>query len=273
MSKIENKFTLTREQSLFLAKKKWDENIYCGMKMENRNVTFPETQTILQGVNVGRLALDDIQAILNMRDGWRYVLDTLDAPLDLAYLCRLNGFVSRQHPCCHEFSHRYAYCENSGLVVARRPCRAGGKCVLRTGAVGISGTVYTPPLPDEEKARRELAALVASGGNSPTENATATAPDKATAIALDKATAIALDIFLWCARAQLFWDGNKRTSLLAANKVLVCAGCGVLTITDPFLPEFNTLLTQYYETGNGEDLRQFLFDNAISGIEFCSMMR
>ena len=37
MSKFKDKFHLTPEQSLFLAKKKWDENAYCGMKMENRS--------------------------------------------------------------------------------------------------------------------------------------------------------------------------------------------------------------------------------------------
>ena len=47
MSKFEDKFHLSPEQSLFLAKKKWDENVYCGMKMENRAVTFPQTQTIV----------------------------------------------------------------------------------------------------------------------------------------------------------------------------------------------------------------------------------
>ena len=37
MSMFEDKFHLSPEQSLFLAKKKWDENVYCGMKMENRS--------------------------------------------------------------------------------------------------------------------------------------------------------------------------------------------------------------------------------------------
>lgn len=63
-----DKYKLTPQQNLFLAKKKWDENVYCGMKMENRAVTFPQTQTILNGVNVPNVQLDDIQAILNMRD-------------------------------------------------------------------------------------------------------------------------------------------------------------------------------------------------------------
>ena len=52
---------MTPEQSLFLAKKKWDENVYSGMRMESRNITFPQTKTILQGVNVPNVQLDDIQ--------------------------------------------------------------------------------------------------------------------------------------------------------------------------------------------------------------------
>jgi len=55
--------------------KKWDENVYCGMRMENRAVTFPQTQTILSGVNVPNVRLDDVQAILNMRDAWRYLMN------------------------------------------------------------------------------------------------------------------------------------------------------------------------------------------------------
>ena len=41
------------------AKKRWDENVYCGMRMEDRNITFPQTKTILQGVNVSSVQLDD----------------------------------------------------------------------------------------------------------------------------------------------------------------------------------------------------------------------
>ena len=59
-----DKYNLTPEQSIFLAKKKWDENVYCGMKMENRAVTFPQTRTILNGVNVPNVLINDIQAIL-----------------------------------------------------------------------------------------------------------------------------------------------------------------------------------------------------------------
>ncbi|WP_418462258.1 hypothetical protein [Frisingicoccus sp.] len=62
--RFKDRFHMTFEQNLFLAKKKWDENVYCGMRMENRAVTFPQTRTILDGVNVPSVQLDDIQAIL-----------------------------------------------------------------------------------------------------------------------------------------------------------------------------------------------------------------
>ena len=64
------------------------------MKMENRNITFPQTKTILEGINVSGVTLDDITAVLNMRDAWKYILDTFDSKLDLEYILKLNSFIS-----------------------------------------------------------------------------------------------------------------------------------------------------------------------------------
>lgn len=220
MSKFEDRFHLTPEQSLFLAKKKWDENVYCGMKMENRAVTFPQTQTILNGVNVPNVQLDDIQAILNMRDAWKFLLSTVNEEVTFEYWCKLNEYIAR----------------NEALEWGE----------LRTGNVGISGTDYEPPIPNKEKTIKEL------------ENILST-PDVS---ATDKA----LEAFVWGARGQFFWDGNKRTSLMLANKILVSSGSGIMTITDKYMEQFNTLLLNYYNTGESEELKQFLYKNAIQGI-------
>lgn len=56
------------------------------------------------------------------------------------------------------------------------------------------------------------------------------------------ATDKALEAFTWGARGQFFWDGNKRTSLLLANKILVSSGAGIMTITDKYMEQFNSLL-------------------------------
>ncbi|MGN0180189.1 MAG: Fic family protein [Monoglobaceae bacterium] len=217
--KFTDKYKLTPEQSLFLAKKKWDENVYCGMKMENRAVTFPQTKTILNGVNVPNVQLDDIQAILNMRDAWKHLLNTINEPVTIEYMCKLNEYIAR----------------NEALEWGK----------LRTGTVGISGTDYTPPVPQKEAIQQELAGIL---------NADVSATEKA------------LNAFVWGARGQFFWDGNKRTSLTLANKILVEAGAGILTITDKHMEQFNVLLLDYYNTGISGALKVFLYENAIQGI-------
>ena len=95
MPNFTDKYHLTQEQNIFLAKKKWDENVYCGMRMENRAITFPQTKTILNGVNVPNVQIDDIQAVLNMRDAWKYLLSTISEPITLDYLCKLNEYIAR----------------------------------------------------------------------------------------------------------------------------------------------------------------------------------
>ena len=220
MSKFEDRFHLTPEQSLFLAKKKWDENVYCGMKMENRAVTFPQTQTILNGVNVPNVQLDDIQAILNMRDAWKFLLSTVNEEVTFEYWCKLNEYIAR----------------NEALEWGK----------LRTGNVGISGTDYEPPIPNKEKTIKELENILSTPDVSVTDKA--------------------LEAFVWGARGQFFWDGNKRTSLMLANKILVSSGSGIMTITDKYMEQFNTILLNYYNTGKSEELKQFLYKNAIQGI-------
>lgn len=215
-----DKYSLTKAQSLFLAKKLWDENVYCGMRMENRNVTFPQTKTILEGINIPDVSLDDITAILNMRDAWKYLLGTVDERLDLDYVCKLNSFIAR----------------NESLEWG----------VLRYGGVGISGTEYKPPVPVREKVESEIRGILFS---------------------YDTPTARALDLFCYITYNQLFWDGNKRTALVAANKLLVSSGCGFMTINEKGIPQFNTLLKEMYDTGNNGNLKQFLYSDAILGLD------
>ena len=77
----------------------------------------------------------------------------------------------------------------------------------------------------------------------------------------------AITLFCWGTRGQFFWDGNKRTSLILANKILLEAGAGMLTITEKNMEEFNRLLVNFYNTGAAEELMQFLYDRALQGID------
>ena len=219
-TKYPDRFSLDRNQSLFLAKKLWDENVYCGMRMENRNVSFPQTKTILEGLNVPQVSIDDITAILNMRDAWKHLLQTVDCKLDLDYICTLNSFIAR----------------NEALEWG----------VLRYGKVGISGTDYSPPILIREQVESEIRRIVSS---------------------YESTTEKSLDLFCYITYNQLFWDGNKRTALTAANKLLVSHGCGLLTIKDKDMEQFNTLLRDMYNTSDSKELKRFLYSKAIQGLE------
>lgn len=129
-------FNLDRKQSIFLAKKLLDENVYCCMRMDGRNVTFPQTKTILEGVNVPEVALEDILAIINMRDAWKYLIESVDAKLDLDYICRLNSFIAKDE------------------------ALAWG--VLHSCSAGIPGTDYKPPVPVREKAEADIRRILSA---------------------------------------------------------------------------------------------------------------
>lgn len=124
---------LTREQNIFLAKKTFVELVFNAAYIEGCNVTFPQTQTILDGAVVNGVAVSDIQTILNLRDAWKYCIENVDAPLELEFVCKINEFVSR----------------NESLQWG----------TLRTGTVGVGD--FIPSVPVEEKVVEELKRIAA----------------------------------------------------------------------------------------------------------------
>ncbi len=199
---------MTREQNVFLAKKIFVELVYNTAYIEGCNVTFPQTQTIIDGAVVNGVAVDDIQTVLNLRDGWRYMINSLDEELTLEYVMKVNEYVSR----------------NESLQWG----------VLRTGTVGVGD--YVPDIPETESVIREIERI--NGIADPTERA--------------------LDYFAYACKAQLFWDGNKRTSTIVASKILIENGCGILTIGKDNAEEFNTALNNWYLKNELQPLEQCL---------------
>lgn len=218
--KYDDKYHLTREENIFLAKKCLVGNIYNSAKLEGLNVTFPETKTILEGVNVSNLKLDDITCILNLRDAWREVLNDIDKELNLDYICYINSFVSR----------------NESLKWG----------VLRNGNVGITGVDYIPSVPVKENVEKELENILKIRSN----------------------TLKAIKLMLFCMRSQLFWDGNKRTSTIIANKIMIENGAGIITIKEKDIINFNKLLTEFYNTNIDDKIVDFLYNNCIFGIDY-----
>lgn len=217
---MENKYHLTLEQNIFLAKRNLVDNVYANARMEGLNITFPQTKTILEGINVPQLNLDEIQCILNLRDAWKYVINHIHEDFTLSFICKINE------------------------LVARNESIAWG--VLRQGNVQITGTNYLPAIPEEETIKREITKI----------------------LQLKNTTERAIEYMLYGMRNQLFWDGNKRTSTICANKIMIENGNGIIKVPDNQLEKFTTLLSEFYSTNRKEKLKQFIFEHCIDGITF-----
>ena len=216
---MEDKYNMTIEENIFLAKRNLVDNVYSNAKMEGINITFPQTQTILDGVNVSELKLDDIQCVLNLRDAWKFVINNIEKDFNLKFICKVNEYVAR----------------NESLEWGK----------LRTGSVTISGTEYTPDIPEENNVIKDIEQI-----------------NK-----IENITQRAIEYMLYGMRSQLFWDGNKRTSTICANAILIKNGKGIIKVSDQDLQEFNELLTEFYNTNRKEKLMQFIYEKCIYGIK------
>ena len=216
---MKDKYYLTKEQNLFLAKKVLVSNIYNSARLEGINTTYPDTKTILEGVNVPSLKLDDINCILNLRDAWNFTLSNIDSNVTLDFICKVNSYVSR----------------NESLEWG----------VLRTGKVGINGVDYIPSIPNRDDVIINIKEILKE----------------------ENITSRSLNLMLYLMRSQIFWDGNKRTAMIVANKILIENGCGIISVKENNINEFNKLLTEYYNTANKDKIISFLYDNCIFGLE------
>ena len=217
---MNNKYNMTLEQNIFLAKRNLVDNIYSNVRMEGLNITFLQTKAILEGVNVSELKIDDIQCILNLRDAWKYVINNIENEFNLNFICKVNEFVAR----------------NESISWGS----------LRNGKVEITGTSYIPEVPNKIDVEKNIEEI----------------------LKIKNTTERAIEYMLYGMRSQLFWDGNKRTSTICANKIMIENGNGIIKVPDDKLEDFMVLLSEFYSTNDNKKIKQFIYDNCIDGIVF-----
>ena len=220
---MENKFNLTREQNIFIAKRNIVDYIWKSANLEGIAVTYPETQAIYDGGVVNGLTVDKIIAINNLKYAWQFILENEGIEYDYKALCQLHKLTTDK------------------LVLDKDLGR------IRTTPVNIGGTTWKPSFPIESQIKEELAELLNQNDKSKTE--------------------IAIEIMLWIMRRQMFIDGNKRVAMLFANKIMIDNGCGIITIAQENQPTFYEKLIKFYETGDNKDLKQWIYDTSIDGID------
>ena len=125
------KFNMTREQNIFVAKRNIVDYIYKSARLEGLGVTYPDTEAIFNGAAPSGLRVSDIVAVNNLKHAWQFLLDTLDAPLDYAYVCKINQLVGGD-----------SLIYNAGYI--------------RTLPVSIGGTNWKPDMPVEDDIKARL---------------------------------------------------------------------------------------------------------------------
>jgi fido (protein-threonine AMPylation protein) len=116
----------------------------------------------------------------------------------------------------------------------------GGR--IRGVPVTIGGTSYIPPLPIETIIKENLEEILHS--DLPAEEK-------------------AITLCLYCMKAQIFNDGNKRASVIFANHFLISQGGGMLIIPEKEVPAFKLLLVAYYEDRDSGEILHFMKENCI----------
>lgn len=123
---------------------------------------------------------------------------------------------------------------------------------IRTGGVEVSTIQgrYVPPMLTEEEVKNQYDEIL-NQDISETEKA--------------------LRLFLFISKNQIFWDGNKRTALLTANKIMFSQGLGLLSVPESVFAKFNELLSMYYnsnQSSNESKILSFMHEECIYGIRY-----
>lgn len=90
---LKDKFNMTQEQNIFLAKRNIVDCIWKSANLEGIAVTFPETQKIFDGGNVSHLRIDEIVTINNLKHSWQFMLATINDEIDFNYISSIHSLV------------------------------------------------------------------------------------------------------------------------------------------------------------------------------------
>ena len=216
---------MTVKQNIELAKRMLVDNVYKAAKLENIAVTYAATIEIVeQGKNSGNLTPEELTDVVNLKRTWNFLLDE-------ATLNRNLGIDLIQ-----DIHVKVAF-GMSNLEINE----IGN---FRTGLVAIGGTVWRPKVPNTEDIYQELQTIINNYSD-----------------VLERA----IELYLWVCKRQAFKDGNKRTANYFANLELIKHGAGVLSPPpEENLSEFRTLLINYYETDNKDEIKEFLLNKCYS---------
>lgn len=201
----------------------WDASV-----LEGNPFTYPEVQTLLDGVTVGGRKISDQDQVLNLAASSKRLIALVKErkfTLGKEVACELHGILARGEAL--EWGH----------------FRGEGPETNYTPAVGLGEHGRYYPLPTERGAialnlrfSEGVAALADINGDYERGRA----------------------YFLFGALQQFFFDGNKRTSRFMMNGVLMSAGIDAISVPARRVGEFNESMIRFFLSKDGTEMMSFL---------------
>jgi len=215
------------ERVCFRFYKMLPEFVWDAAVLEGNPFTFPEVKTLLDGVTVGGRKLSDQEQVLNLAASAKRLLALVKSgqfSLCKAQFAELNALVAR-----HEALEWGVF-------------RGEGQEQHYTPDVALGEQGRHSPLPTQPAAPQLN--LVFDQGI----DALQSCPPFERALAF----------FLFGALQQFFFDGNKRTSRLMMNGLLMSNGMDAISIPAARAEEFNRRMVHFYVSKNADDMMAFL---------------
>jgi Fic family protein len=196
-------------------------------QLEGNPYTFPEVQTLLDGVTIGGRKLSDTQQILGLRDSIRLLADDVlsgrfEISRDMA--CGLNALIARDE------------------ALEWGVFRGEGRERSNVGvALGAKNYLPKPTMPGGANL---IAAFEAGAA--------------ALKVQLKDPIERALALKLFMCREQFFFDGNKRTARAMMNGELMRQGVDGLSIPVTKQLAYNEAMARFYPSGDATEMMRLL---------------
>jgi len=201
----------------------WDAAV-----LEGNPFTYPEVQTLLEGITVGGRKLSDERQILNLSESANELTRLVQSGrfrIDKPTSDRLNDLIA------------------NGEALEAGHFRGEGTVVTPVSVnMGAHGTHRPPPSePGGENLRRIF--------------------QRGTTVILERISGVfeqAAGYFLFAAFQQFYYDGNKRTGRYMMNGHLLSHGIDAISVPAARKQEFNTEMIDFYWQKDGTRMFRFL---------------
>lgn len=132
---MQSKYNMTIKNNKFFLESKLVDVIYRSANLEGIAVTFADTYAFMNNVNTGKISVDDMFKLKGLKDAWVYVMESLDAKLNIDYIKKIH----------------FEGCKGQNIFPLGD---------FRDRGVGITGTSWRPKLPSECNYDLELQKLL-----------------------------------------------------------------------------------------------------------------